>query len=51
MESEELRNQILELVREYSRRNHRSNRAGDDPHKAAFIPGKTPIPYAGRVFS
>jgi CDP-6-deoxy-D-xylo-4-hexulose-3-dehydrase len=51
MESDELRNQILGLVREYSRRNHRSNRAGDDPHKAQFFPGKTPVPYAGRVFS
>ncbi len=51
MESEELRSQILKMVREYSRRSHRSNRAGDDPQKGEFIPGKTPVPYAGRVFS
>jgi CDP-6-deoxy-D-xylo-4-hexulose-3-dehydrase len=51
MESEELRSQILKMVREYSRRNHRGNRAGDDPQKGEFIPGKTPVPYAGRVFS
>ena len=50
MESQDLRNEITRLVREYSRKQHRSNRPGDDPHRAEFVPGKTPVPYAGRVF-
>jgi CDP-6-deoxy-D-xylo-4-hexulose-3-dehydrase len=50
MDTQELRDEISRLVREYSRRQHRSNRSGDDSDRAEFIPGKTPVPYAGRVF-
>ncbi|MFM8570993.1 MAG: lipopolysaccharide biosynthesis protein RfbH, partial [Pirellula sp.] len=51
MNSEELRSEISRLVREYSRQQHRKNRPADDPSRAEFTPGKTPIPYAGRVFT
>jgi CDP-6-deoxy-D-xylo-4-hexulose-3-dehydrase len=37
----ELHNQILELVREYYHQRHRPT---------PFEPGKTPVPYGGRVF-
>ena len=40
-ETDKLRQQILELVREY----HRQNWPGEN-----FEPGKTFIPYAGRIF-
>lgn len=48
----ELRNQIIELTREYSRRAHGANRPGfgDDKLRAPFVPGKSAVPYAGRVF-
>ena len=46
-----LRSEILELVREYSRRAHAANRPGDDPAKAAFRPDAPSVPYAGRVFT
>jgi CDP-6-deoxy-D-xylo-4-hexulose-3-dehydrase len=46
-----LRSEILELVREYSRRAHAANRPGDDPAKAAFHPDAPSVPYAGRVFT
>lgn len=49
--TEQLRNQILELTREYSRRSHTQNRPADDESPPAFIPGETVIPYAGRVFT
>ena len=46
---EELRAEILRLTREYSSRVHRgqqpAHRGGD------FVPGETPVPYAGRVFT
>ncbi|MEY2479748.1 MAG: CDP-4-dehydro-6-deoxyglucose reductase [Verrucomicrobiota bacterium] len=45
---EELKAQILELTREYSKRVHRAQRPG---HDAKFIPGETVVPYAGRVFT
>ena len=46
---EELRAEILRLTREYSSRVHR----GQQPaHRGgAFVPGETPVPYAGRVFT
>lgn len=47
----ELKTEILRLTREYSRLTHRDNRPGSDPNRASFIPGETPIPYAGRVFT
>ena len=46
-----LRSEILQLVREYSRRAHAANRPGDDPAKAAFRPDAPSVPYAGRVFT
>jgi CDP-6-deoxy-D-xylo-4-hexulose-3-dehydrase len=46
-----LRREILDLVREYSRRAHAANRPGDDPSKAAFRPDAPQVPYAGRVFT
>jgi CDP-6-deoxy-D-xylo-4-hexulose-3-dehydrase len=47
----EIKSEILRLTREYSRLTHSSNRPGADPQRAAFIPGQTGIPYAGRVFT
>ena len=49
---ETLREQILELTREYSQLAHRANRPGYgmDPHRAVFQPGESHVPYAGRVF-
>jgi CDP-6-deoxy-D-xylo-4-hexulose-3-dehydrase len=46
----ELKAHILRLTREYSALAHRSNRPGSDP-AVLFEPGKTPVPYAGRVFT
>lgn len=46
----ELKAEILRLTREYSSMVHRANRpAWDNP--APFEPGKSSIPYAGRVFT
>ncbi len=49
--TEQLRDQILELTREYSRRTHAQNRPAYDESPPEFIPGETTIPYAGRVFT
>src|SRR5450759_2790321 len=38
------------VSREFARLTHGSNRPGND-NSAAFEPGKTVIPYAGRVFT
>ncbi len=46
----EIKSEILRLSREYARLAHRSNRPGSE-NAAAFEPGKTVIPYAGRVFT
>lgn len=35
----------------FSRLAHATNRPGDDPDLAPFIPGKSSVPYAGRVFT
>jgi len=45
----ELKAEILRLTREFSALTHQANRPGDES-ALAFIPGETPIPYAGRVF-
>jgi len=42
--------EILRLTREYSKLMHKANRPADDQN-IDFIPGKTVIPYAGRVFT
>ena len=46
----EIKAEILRLSREFARLAHRSNRPGAE-NAAAFEPGKTVIPYAGRVFT
>jgi CDP-4-dehydro-6-deoxyglucose reductase, E1 len=48
----ELKAQILRLTREFSRLAHQANRPGYETKTGAstFIPGVTPVPYAGRVF-
>ncbi len=46
----ELKAQILRLTREYSALMHRANRPGAE-EAVAFEPGKTTVPYAGRVFN
>jgi CDP-6-deoxy-D-xylo-4-hexulose-3-dehydrase len=46
----EIKAEILRLSREYARLAHRSNRPGGE-NAAAFEPGKTVVPYAGRVFT
>jgi len=50
MTDEQLRQQILELTTEWSRRKHAAQRPGDNDDKPKFIAGKTPIPYAARTF-
>ncbi len=46
----ELKSEILRLTREYSALVHRPNRPGGE-NAVAFDPGKTVVPYAGRVFT
>src|ERR1017187_7282929 len=47
---EGMQSEIERLVRAYSSRAHAGNGpAGSD--SAPFEPGKTPVPYAGRVFT
>ena len=48
--AKKIREEILRLTREYSRLTHAAQRPGWDEKKPAFVPGETPIPYAGRVF-
>lgn len=50
MTATEIRTEILRLTREYSKLVHTGNRPGSE-NTTLFIPGKTTIPYAGRVFS
>ncbi|QDV61219.1 MULTISPECIES: lipopolysaccharide biosynthesis protein RfbH [Crateriforma] len=45
-----LKEQILQMTAEYSRRCHQQNRPADDAVTAKFVAGETTIPYAGRVF-
>jgi CDP-6-deoxy-D-xylo-4-hexulose-3-dehydrase len=49
--TEELREEILRLTAEYSRRVHRQNRPASDAEPPRFVPGETTVPYAGRVFT
>lgn len=48
--ADELKAQILRLTREYSAIKHRGNRTGSE-NTLPFEPGKTTVPYAGRVFA
>jgi CDP-6-deoxy-D-xylo-4-hexulose-3-dehydrase len=41
---------ILRDTRSFSSLAHRANRPADDPLRAPFVPGKTTVRYAGRVF-
>ncbi|MCH2154715.1 MAG: lipopolysaccharide biosynthesis protein RfbH [Opitutales bacterium] len=54
MTNEELKDEILKLTREYSRRVHKSNRPGSDPshphNSDEFQDDDVSVPYAGRVF-
>lgn len=45
--TEELRAEILRLVREYVSRRHMNSQ---NPGDHSFIPGESTVPYAGRVF-
>jgi CDP-4-dehydro-6-deoxyglucose reductase, E1 len=48
----EIKAEILRLTREFSALAHKANRPGNDPQTSPeFVPGKTVVPYAGRVFS
>src|SRR2546430_10593030 len=52
----QLKEQILRLTRQFSRAAHLANRPGfersEDPAlQRSFVPGQTPVPYAGRVFT
>jgi CDP-6-deoxy-D-xylo-4-hexulose-3-dehydrase len=46
----DLKAEILRLTREYSALMHKANRPGFES-AASFVPGKTTVPYAGRVFT
>ncbi len=46
----ELKQEILQLTKEYSRITHKNQRPGGDKLRSKWIKG-TPIPYAGRVFT
>lgn len=50
-EASDLKNEILRLTREYSRRVHGQNRPGYGEEPPKFVAGETTIPYAGRVFT
>src|ERR1041385_2111731 len=52
----ELKQEILRLTRQFSRKAHVANRPGfevsDDPEvQRSFTPGESIVPYAGRVFT
>jgi CDP-4-dehydro-6-deoxyglucose reductase, E1 len=47
----EIKAEILELTREFSRQTHGANRPGYAQNRPAFVPGNTVVPYAGRVFT
>ena len=51
MNDKELKEKILELTAEWSRRKHSGLRPGYDSKKSEFSPGETPIPYAARTFT
>lgn len=52
-DADTLKKQILALTREYAAMKHQANLPGSAPGARAqpFVPGVTPIPYAGRVFT
>jgi CDP-6-deoxy-D-xylo-4-hexulose-3-dehydrase len=50
MTDSELKQQILELTAEWSRRQHSGQLPGIEKKQPAFVPGVTPVPYAARTF-
>lgn len=50
-ELEKLKQEILKLTREYSKRAHAQNRPAKDAHRRAAEEGNLSAPYAGRVFT
>jgi CDP-6-deoxy-D-xylo-4-hexulose-3-dehydrase len=56
-EAAKLKEEILRLTREFARLAHAANRPGYESaeesgvERAPFVPGHTPVPYAGRVFT
>lgn len=50
MTAAEIKAEILRLTREYSKLVHTANRPAAE-NTAPFVPGKTTVPYAGRVFT
>ena len=48
--TEDLKSQIIRLARDFSAQAHRANLPAWDEAHAAFQPGVTTVPYAGRVF-
>ena len=46
----EIKAEILRLTRQYAAMTHRANRPGQE-NDVPFEPGKTVVPYAGRVFN
>lgn len=47
---EQIKAEILRLTREYSAATHKANRPSEG-NPLPFVPGQTPVPYAGRVFT
>src|SRR5687767_16001095 len=48
----DIKAEILRLTREYSKLTHGNNRPGYETNdNRPFEPGKTTVPYAGRVFT
>jgi len=56
-EAAKLKEEILRLTREFARMAHAANRPGYEAaeesgvERPPFVPGQTPVPYAGRVFT
>lgn len=50
--AQQLKAEILRLCRDYSELTHGANRpaSGSSESRVPFVPGKTTVPYAGRVF-
>lgn len=48
--ADQLKQEILRLSAEFARLKHAGQRPGNSKERPAFIPGVTPVPYAGRVF-
>lgn len=49
--TEQIKNEILRLTREYSSLAHRLQRPGEDSNRPTFDPERDTVAYAGRVFT